>query len=451
MAAFMMAFLLQTLLCIYAEHFDLRDRTAEAYYLLRIYMVTPQQFIYALVFSNQRAGSVVGHFLQFHTATIKSSATGTVLANVNTTVNKVILEANVKSGAKLPTVGTNSPKLPMSLAATKGMPMALSVDAVIDSKGYRSFKSIAPMGASKRLAQALLFVPVSFVVWAPIHFMQQNYSKKLALTFTGAAVYAGLMMFPFFFFQGTRDNSAEARFSTIVALTHVSVILGLCIAGVYNNRHTGELLVVDRPSPSVRMNLRNALAYLTLTIEFFQLPILAVSAAHLTTRYKPESSGSDNGLNELTFMDYTLQWTFDDLFNVQYPIAVTAVVCWAAIFSVAQAASIVYRRPMDSILKHVQVVIFVLSGPAYLFIVKTLMKPIFCIPDAGDGAVAGTLVVAAQKELLCWSDRHLSYCTFSLFGLCIFCPSATLTNAVREIYPKSDYRNANLLDAFASC
>ena len=69
------------------------------------------------------------------------------------------------------------------------------------------------------------------------------------------------------------------------------------------------------------------------------------------------------------------------------------------------------------------------------------MKPLFCIPPrevggsfAGemDGSYAGEiLVVSAQKELLCWSERHLTYCTISLFGLGIFLPSATLTSAVK--------------------
>ena len=68
------------------------------------------------------------------------------------------------------------------------------------------------------------------------------------------------------------------------------------------------------------------------------------------------------------------------------------------------------------------------------FIVKNLMKPLFCVPPLDDGSwadVPETLVVSAQKEVFCWSDRHLAYCTVSLFGLCLFLPSATLTSAVK--------------------
>jgi hypothetical protein len=42
---------------------------------------------------------------------------------------------------------------------------------------------------------------------------------------------------------------------------------------------------------------------------------------------------------------------------------VTGVALWAAIFAVGQAAAIVYKKPMDDMLKKVQIAIFALSGP----------------------------------------------------------------------------------------
>lgn len=48
----------------------------------------------------------------------------------------------------------------------------------------------------------------------------------------------------------------------------------------------------------------------------------------------------------------------------------------------------------------------------------------------------GRMMLSAQKELDCWSPRHLTYCTVSLFGLCAFLPSATLTNAIKFSEPE---------------
>ena len=99
--------------------------------------------------------------------------------------------------------------------------------------------------------------------------------------------------------------------------------------------------------------------------------------------------------------------------------------CWVLCFATAQSIAIVYRRPFDSIIDKLQLILFILSGPGFLFIVKNLMKPLFCIETANGH------VVAAQREEKCWSARHLSYCTISLCCLCAYLPSATMTNAIR--------------------
>ena len=124
---------------------------------------------------------------------------------------------------------------------------------------------MAKMGSQKRLYQVALFTPVAFFAWVPISFMQQNYSKKLNMVLIGAIGYASLTFFPFFFFQGTRDTEAEQAFSTGVVICHVGLVLCVCVFGVYNNRTNHHLVVVDKPSPAVRVNLRNVPAYETHT------------------------------------------------------------------------------------------------------------------------------------------------------------------------------------------
>ena len=470
MSAFMMAYLLQTLLCVYAEHFDLQPGSAHVVYLVRIYLVTPQQFIYAAVFSKQRAGNIMGDLLQFHTATIASSSSGAKLADVNTIANKFILESVIKKGAKaamkgrsgdaaqpelnpnLQSIGaidinSKKPKSSKALTALARIDKTLmssrntlSMDSMIESEQYRAFKSTASLGSWKRLVQTGMFVPVSFFVWAPIQFMQANYSKKLGRILIGAMLYTALALFPFFFFQGTRDTDSEKALSTWLVDGHIGIVLIICIVGVWNNRGNPELVVVDNPRDTVRLGAdgsRNYLGYMTLLIEFWQLPILAVSASHLTQRYsnRNDDSFSGSGAADEDAIDWKkvlIGWMLDNLFIVQYPMALIGVLVWSLVFSVSQAAAIVYRKPVEGFLKKAQLAIFVLSGPGYLFIIKNLMKPLFCIPvlDAM-GEATDLLVVSAEKELTCWSERHLTYCTMSLFALCIFCPSATLTSAVK--------------------
>lgn len=116
----------------------------------------------------------------------------------------------------------------------------------------------------------------------------------------------------------------------------------------------------------------------------------------------------------------------DDLFYIQYRLAVLGVVCWVACFAIAQSIAIVYRKKFDSIIEKGQLVLFGLSGPGFLFITKNLMKPLFCYENA-----EGLLRLAAERSVECWSPKHLNYCTISLCCLCAYLPSATLTNAIK--------------------
>ena len=438
MASFMMAYLIQTIACVIVETFRLGSAD-NFVYLFRIFSVTPQQFVYACVFTNQKPGSIVEHFLQFHTATIQTSG-GAILANVNTTVNKF--------------------KLDISSAATKDRPQPQSVALAAYSKQESSLdqKQKRQLNADKMsrlkqksglptlyetakpvltMLQAMLFVPVSLLIWIPVHFLRTNYSQDLGVILIGLACWAFVMVFPFVYFQG-RPDAPE----TIVSL-YVGLVLSLSFVGVYKNRTQTELLVVDGPRETVRITARSCLAYFTLFVELFQFPVLAVNVACLLERYSRSGSAS-SGRQEWTILDYTIAWTMDDLFDLQYSLAVLAVACWALIFSAAQAIAIVYQQPFDAVIKHMQLAIFCCSGPGYLFVVKNLMKPLFCTSITLDGSgslvqAEEALVLAADNNTVCWSEVHLDYCVISLFCLCIFCPTATLTNAIK-FEPSEDVR-----------
>ena len=171
-------------------------------------------------------------------------------------------------------------------------------------------------------------------------------------------------------------------------------------------------------------------------------------------------------------------WTFDDLFTFQYPFALLGVTMWALFFCCAEAVAIVYRRSFDELIDKFQLVLYGFAGPGFLFIVKNLMKPLFCLnldgyydPSSGTpfwergcpsnmtavcpGCNSSTMTfvlpdetvvpmgqcfkserIASYKSESCWSENHLMLCTISLFSLCIFLPSATLTNAIRFSAPE---------------
>jgi hypothetical protein len=395
-------------------------------------MVTPQQLVYACAFSNQRAGSIVGHLLDFHSATIKSSS-GTVLAQVNTKVSKIMFQAKIKSAASQTTVGTAKALQNRALSASRSVSVtgnrALAATRSVSFIGVGAVKfgsqaMLVPatdwfhrqLKIMSKVFQAVLFTPLALFIWVPIHFIEHNYSQRLGMILCGVILYAIMMVFPFVFFQGT------PQVGEMVVVIHVGLVLSFCVVGVYNNRLNPALLVVDGPKQRVRASLRSVLAYLTLALEFWQIPLLAVTASHLVDRYATSKS---SGPTEWDIFDITVRWSMDDLFSVQYPLAVISVACWSAIFCVAQSFAIVYRKSFDAIIGKVQLAIFLLSGPGYLFTVKNLMKPLFCITK--DGAS----VVAADARIMCWSPMHLNYCTISLFCLALFCPSATLCDQTR--------------------
>eukprot|EP01052_Picozoa_sp_SAG31_P002932 SAG31_NODE_107_length_24865_cov_17.973593_1_plen_750_part_00 len=387
MTAFMCAYLAQTLICMYAEQFDLRSTSANILHVLRVFMVTFQQFLYALVFARVKT-NVMGQLLQMHTATI-SSAGGATLAEVNTTVNRFILKAVVdRSAVSAQDVSSESGEVEATTEADSEEPQKISkirslkelasmdknlismtsFDSVRESRRYRLFKQTARLGRKKRGIQTVFFIPVSLFSWVPLQFMQNNYTKRLRNMMIGSLFYTSLAMFPFFYFQGTRDNDSQRNLSVVTIDSFILVLLFLCVLGVYKNRRIPELVVVDNPRSNVRCSPRNFLGYGTLVVEFWQLPMLAISATRLVARYRPSEDtavmGSDTA--ELSWQEVAIAWLLDNLFLIQYPLAVAAVAIWALLFATAQAAAIVYRRPVDEFLEYGQLIVYVLSGPGYL-------------------------------------------------------------------------------------
>ena len=163
MAAFMLAYLVQTVAALYVEHFRTSGHVAELVYLMRVYMITSQQFIYACVFSNQRPGSILGHFLQYHSATISS---GRQKVNLNTRVQKYILEKKLHATQKVQSSMGSKPLL----SATKSTDAAAAIvrSTSIQNNIQLKNKLLVILKELGRIGQAVLFSPVSFFVWVPV-------------------------------------------------------------------------------------------------------------------------------------------------------------------------------------------------------------------------------------------------------------------------------------------
>ena len=165
---------------------------------MRVYMITSQQFIYACVFSNQRPGSILGHFLQYHSATISS---GRQKVNLNTRVQKYILEKKLHATQKVQSsMGSKS-----LLSATKSTDAAAAIvrSTSIQNNIQLKNKLLVILKELGRIGQAVLFSPVSFFVWVPIHFMRNNYSEMLGVILLGLFAFDFAVILPVVFFEGT--------------------------------------------------------------------------------------------------------------------------------------------------------------------------------------------------------------------------------------------------------
>lgn len=261
MAAFVAAYLLETICAIIVGDFPMAKWASNTLYYLRVFSVTPQQFIYACVFSNQKAGSIAGHFLEFHTATIKSS-TGKVLANVNTTVNRMMFDKTVDKPSKTVKMGVKgASNRAASVLNVVSDGTNIFIDNDVSSLGVYLSKTVGTF------MQAVFFTPVSFFVWVPIHFIQNNYTEALLEILAGIIGYATLVLFPFVYLQGTPNQP------DYVVRGHVAMVCAICVWGVYKNRRVPSLLVIDGPTDKVRSNYRATLLFLGLPPPFHCLSL----------------------------------------------------------------------------------------------------------------------------------------------------------------------------------
>jgi hypothetical protein len=152
---------------------------------------------------------------------------------------------------------------------------------------------------------------------------------------------------------------------------------------MYVNRFSFHLLVIDGPRDTMRMTKKNGLGVYTLAVEWMQVAMIAVTACGLVQRYR--NSTSDNSEDELSLRQLIIGLILDNVFYMQYWASLFAVVVWASCYAGPNIVEKLYSRKRSKALQRKFGVIYVvLSGPGFLTIMKSLMKPLFCTYSGSD-------------------------------------------------------------------
>jgi Ca2+-binding EF-hand superfamily protein len=467
LTGFMLSYLTNTLLTIAFERIKTDSEWTTFDYLACAVVVVPQQFMYARVFNTTKGDGIMYGMATFHKATILS-ATGRVLDTINSASAAFkwmkLLQAE-QTGETL-TVRLKKSVVDTSSAFQQTLRKQTKQVKETSAQGAASLvpsSALSKMNAAKsycvhRLFQCWQFcvlMPVSVWVWTPIDFIRESYTKRLDTVLVSLMGYGIFLLAPIFYFRVTDSASPleseglspeelnmtyddlvasynstvpdffEVKAFAVAATGYMIIIATLCIVGAYQNRYNFELLVIHGPARFLRKNRRNVLGVYTLAIEWSQIAMLAFTAGRLMKRYK--SPGSSD--SEQTWTKILIGFILDNLFYAQYYGCVIAVGVWASCFAAPSIVQKLYsRKAGEAVISQLDVVFFVLSGPGFLMIVKTLMKPLFCYDDP---LATAAPVTVADSDLQCWTRDHLDLVWPSLICLCIFFPSATLTTAIK--------------------
>jgi hypothetical protein len=460
MTAFMLSFLTNTMLTIILDRIRPEGTWTDLDYIITAAVVTPQQFLYARIYAHRKTGSgLLTDVATFHKATVKTRS-GDAIANINShaatwkwirimkadqlgEMAKVRLISNVRQTQTAWDKVQRESKQKiqaqkMKQAEKEQNKLSKFVSKLVSSTYFMVWRS----------AQVMLFIPVAVWVWVPMDFIIDNFittkieQKALRNVLAGLIFYGSFIMFPLFYFRrdaNTNNNDRgliEVSRFDVALTTYMVVIVLMCLVGAFKNRYNPSLLVVTGPTEHIRLTKKNVMGSFTIFIEFFQIAFLAFTAAQLLARYRPQDIGN-NGPK--TLWKFILGLILDNVFYVQYIGSLIAVGVWSMCYCVPAIATHIYTRRIGQLVNSkLGALFFLLSGPGFLTIVKSMMKPLFCLEDPLRYPDSPSRVLA-DRTLGCHSPDHLMMITLSLIGLCLFFPSATLTTAI-QYGPQEDVR-----------
>jgi Ca2+-binding EF-hand superfamily protein len=473
LTGFMLSYLTNTLLTIFLEREKKDSEWTTFDYLICAAVVTPQQALYARVFNSGGGSGIVSGIANFHKSSVVS-ASGAVVSNINsmaasykwvqimqassigqTVTVQVRSTTNQASSAFQSTLNEANRQTKQAAKVKPKNPWAEN-KAVVFIMGYVNL--FAQWGFNTW--QACVMVPVALWVWTPIEFIKENFTQQLSAVMVALLGYGLFLLVPVFYFRvdesdslGTVDSSGTGLdYSKLMGISsaadvwdrlgrgptgvfvYMSMIALIGIIGAYANRFNFDLLVIDGPRDKIRKTKKNYLGVYTLVIEWFQIAMLVFTGARILQRYR---GPRDNDDGEMTVQQFIVGLILDNVFYVQYYMSLVGVAVWASCYAGPAIVEKLYSRKRSIALqRNLGVLFFVLSGPGFLTIMKSLMKPLFCIYEQDTYPYP---VTVADKDLQCWTREHLNLVWPALCALCIYFPTATLTTAIKYS-PDEDIR-----------
>jgi hypothetical protein len=408
LTGFMLSYLTNTLLTIFLEREKRDDEWTTFDYLICAAVVTPQQALYARVFNSGGNSGIISSLASFHRSSIVSTS-GAVVSSINSMAASYrwvqILHASVigqkvsvqvkstvtsATSAFEGTVSEASRKTSQAVQAKPKNPWSNNTAVVFVMSYVRMFSQWV-----FNIWQACVMVPVSLWVWTPIEFIKENFSAEPIKVMASLLAYGLFLLVPVFYFRTTEGEDGSlsliegteqpeidlwdrrARGPVGVSSYMVTIFL-IGIAGMYVNRSSFHLLVIDGPRDTMRMTKKNCLGVYTLAVEWLQVAMIAVTAVGLVQRYR--NGTSDSSDDELSLEQLIIGIILDNVFYVQYWASLFAVVVWSSCYAGPNIVEKLYSRNRARALQRKFGVIYVvLSGPGFLTIMKSLMKPLFCI------------------------------------------------------------------------
>lgn len=414
LTGFMLSYLTNTLLTIFLEREKRDDEWTTFDYLICAAVVTPQQALYARVFNSGGNSGIVSSLASFHKSSMVSTS-GSVVSSINSMATSYrwvqVLQASVvgqtvtvqvKSSVTLATSAFEgtlheaSRKTNQAVQAKPKNPWADHTAVVFVMSYVRMvFQWVF------NIWQACVMVPVSLWVWTPIEFIKENFSTEPIKVMASLLAYGLFLLVPIFYFRTNEGEDGSFANTTIFepvqqedlwdrrangpvgVFSYMVTIFLIGIAGMYVNRFSFHLLVIDGPRDTMRMTKKNGLGVYTLAVEWMQVAMIAVTACGLVQRYR--NSTSDNSEDELSLRQLIIGLILDNVFYMQYWASLFAVVVWASCYAGPNIVEKLYSRKRAKALQRKFGVIYVvLSGPGFLTIMKSLMKPLFCTYSGSD-------------------------------------------------------------------
>jgi hypothetical protein len=331
--------------------------------------------------------------------------------------------------------------------------------------------------------QSFLMLPVAIWVWTPMEFLGEQLSHR-GWIFFGLCVWGTATVFPVYFFSLQTVGAASWQYSA-AAQIYCLLVISISAWAVWNNRFAHYLVMIEGPVRKVgifsgigqgyRLNsIRNCMGLITLSIEFYQVYGFTWTTAKMKDQYALNETlaemetiedipamcmGLLNNItgnftdcsnatdlttgamcNAISGCEYAAEIPAPekDLKSVLQELAkfwgvIGAVGGWAILYSLPACittSSIGNQQLAFNLMEKYRKYLWFMSGAGFLTILKTLMKVIFCLDDPlGNLNAAGEIrqVVLTDYTLECWSPKHLRMTAISLIALILFFPSASLT------------------------